>query len=1103
MVPAVFLALGTATQVAYSQTNTSGDIAGNVTDPSGAAIAGVAISAVNPAKGSTYEATTNSVGEYRISQLPAGVYTVTATLAGFEKSKELVTVSVGSVATGNIRLTVGQATSTVEVTASEVALLHEDDAQISSTYSEEQIHELPNPGNDLTFVAQTAPGSVMNTQGGYGNFSSFGLPATANTFTVNGGYYNDPFLNVNNSGATNLTLGNNDVSTVTVTSNAYNASFGGLGGAQVSETSKSGANKFHGTEAYWWNGRAMNANDFFFKQANQPRAFDNANQWAASFGGPIKRDRTFFFANYEGLRVILPTRQTVYAPDTSYQNQVMKNLAANGLTASEGQIYTNIFNLYHNAPGYSNGKVSTPDSTSGGYGTVQFNGTASNFTHEYLFNGRIDHTFSEKDHIFMHGTVDQGLQATSTNVLSPIFDAASPQPSYEGQLGEQHIFSPSVSNQFLFSTIYYRAIFTNTNLKAAAALVPFSLILASGDLGNNGTGAWPGGLDIIWPQGRNVTGYQFQDDVSWTKGKHTMSVGWSMRRDDVTDYSPSEFTTSPEAVALDSTFQQGYVDEWVENFPTRTTQPVALYTMGWYVQDQWKVLPNLTATIGLRMEHNSNPICITNCFARLSSNFLDASTSATTPYNTLITSGQHQALAGLQAIGYEPRIGFAFLPFGSDSHTTLRGGFGMFSDAFPGQIADSFLNNAPGNVPFTIVSSNFGGPITNPTLVPSAPKSAYSVAAASDAAFASGFKSGATLTTLSALNGFSAPSIVNAQQHIKYATYEEWSFTIEQQLTKHDAVSVLYAGNHSYHEPELNNSVNAFNGGGAIGFPTLSTAGPVNQNFGQSTEVSSSSSGNFNGMVLTGTHRSGNLTVTFNYQFSHALDEISNGGFNGFSGNSVSPDNPGSLKANYGNADYDTRHYFSGSYLYAIPHFAGPRLLVDNWQISGTAFHSTGLPFSVTDPNVATGDPKNPITNLTYYGGPLYAKQIAPINGATHCGGKSAISTPCAFVADFAAPTGFGQGRRNQIFGPNYTDADIALFKGFTMPHWESAKLKLGVQFFNVFNHYNFAQPASNIGTSNAGLISSGVNPPTSILGSFLGGDAAPRLGQLTAKFEF
>jgi hypothetical protein len=601
---------------------------------------------------------TSADGQYRVSQLPTGQYSVSAAAMGFETSKLTIDVSAGSVAGGNPTLAVGQANVTVEVSASEVPLLHVDDAQISTSFTQEQLQSLPNPGNDITFVAQTAPGSVMNTQSGYGNFSSSGLPGTANTYTVNGGYYNDPYLNVNNSGATNLSLGANDIANVTVTSNAYNASFGGLGGAQVTEVSRSGGNKFHGNLAYWWNGRVMNANDFFNNNAGSPRPFDNVNQWAAAAGGPIKRDKTFFFANYEGLRVVLPSRGTIYAPDASYQAQVLANLTANGLT-SEIPVYENIFKLYTSAPGYSKATVSTTDAGSGGYGTVKVNGTAGNFTHEYLFNGRIDQNFGSTDHLFGHVTVDKGVQATYTSLLNPLFNADSPQPAYEGQLGETHVFTPTISNSFLFSTTYYRAVFTDTNEAASEKLAPFSLIFADGDLGSNGASAWPGGYNLIWPQGRNVTGYQFQDDVSWTKGKHTLSFGWTMRRDDITDFSPSEYTSSPEALVTNASFQQGYVDLWFQQFPTRSTQPVALYTMGWYAQDQWKALPNLTVTYGLRMEHNSDPICRTNCFARLSTDFSASSPSTATPYNKLIAAGQTQALKSLQPIGWEPRIGFA------------------------------------------------------------------------------------------------------------------------------------------------------------------------------------------------------------------------------------------------------------------------------------------------------------------------------------------------------------------------------------------------------------------------------------------------------------
>ena len=1086
----------TSPQAASAQTETTGALSGSVVDQTGAAVPSATVIVTESATNAQQTMQTNGEGRFTVGLLKPGLYKVTASASGLQSDTVQVSVVIGLTVPLDVKVSPKGDKTVVEVVATEAPLLHTEDAQLSSEFTQEQIQNLPNPGNDITFVAQTAPGSVMNTQSGYGNFSSFGLPGTANTYTVNGGYYNDPFLNVNNSGATNLTLGANDISTVTVTSNAYNASFGGLGGAQVSEISRSGTNTFHGNAAYWWNGRVMNANDYFNNNAGNARPFDNVNQWAASIGGPIRRDKTFFFANYEGLRVVLPTRATIYAPDASYQSKVLANLTKNGLS-SEIPIYKNIFGLYDNAPGYSSAAVSTPDSSSDGYGTVTFNGTSGNFTHEYLFNGRIDHTFSERDHLFGHATIDKGVQATYTSLLNPLFDALSPQPSYEGQLGEQHIFSPTISNSFEFSTIYYRAVFTNTNEAASAQQVPFTLIFADQDLAGNGSGAFPGGLNIVWPQGRDVTGYNFQDDVSWTRGKHTVSFGWTMRRDDLTDFSPSEYTLSPEAYTTNGSFEQGYVDLWFEQFPTRTTQPVALYTMGWYLQDQWKVFPNFTVTYGLRMEHNSDPVCRTNCFARLYSDFVNLSASTSTPYNQLITSGHETALKKMQPLGYEPRVGFAYLPFGPDSKTTIRAGFGMFADAFPGQIADDFLNNAPSNVPFTIYGPAFGG--GKNALVPGAPNSAESIASASDKAFVSGFSAGVNNATLSTLNGFAPPNISNARQTIDNPTYEEWSLAVEQQVSKADSFSVMYVGNRTYHQPELNNGVNAYNSGKAPGFSELSTSAPPNPNFASVTEVSSSSVGNFNGVVAFWQHRARDLTVNLNYQYSHALDEISNGGFDGFSGNSVYPDDPFDLSKNYGNADYDTRHYVSANYLYMMPHYRGPKVLVDNWQVSGTVFHSTGLPLSIVDTATAAG--------ISNYGGPLYARQVAPLS-KTHCGGKSATvttgnGTACSFASDYASATNFGGSGRNQIFGPNYTDSDLSVMKGFTMPHWETGKLRVGAQFFNLFNHPNFGQPGNDVGTANFGKITGTVNTPTSILGSFLGGDASPRLVQLTAKFDF
>ena len=238
-------------------------------------------------------------------------------------------------------------------------LLQTDSAELSTGFEYEQLQSVPNPGGDITYVAQTAP-AVMNTGGGYGNFSVFGLPGTSNNFTMNGMETNDPFLNLNNSGPSNLLLGLNDVQEVNVVTNAYGVQYGSFGGAQVNSISRSGSNRFHGNANYWWNGRSLNANNWF--NTGNPKPFANTNQWAAAVGGPIKRDHTFFFANYEGLSFITAPVSVLFMPSPAYQQSVVGNNGAcsdassslfNAGAGGECAFYNNIFNIYNNVPNHA------------------------------------------------------------------------------------------------------------------------------------------------------------------------------------------------------------------------------------------------------------------------------------------------------------------------------------------------------------------------------------------------------------------------------------------------------------------------------------------------------------------------------------------------------------------------------------------------------------------------------------------------------------------------------------------------------------------------------------------------------------------------------
>ena len=309
-----------------AQTQTTGEITGVVIDPSGGVIANAKVALKDNSKGSTQSAETNKEGVYHFQLLNPSNYTITVSFPGFQEAATVVDVALGQVTSADIHLTIGSATQTVTVAGESEPLIQTENGNVATTFSQQQLAEVPNPGNDLTAFIQSAPGVVMNTAGGLGNFSDHGVGAASNLFTLNGMDDNDPFLNLNNSGATNLLLGANEVQESTIVSTGYSAEYGSLAGANVNYVTKSGSNDFHGNAIYYWNGSAFNANDWFLNHAGDPKNFSNANQWAGSFGGPIKKDKAFLFFNTEGLRVVVPVSTAVAFPSQAFQTATIANL---------------------------------------------------------------------------------------------------------------------------------------------------------------------------------------------------------------------------------------------------------------------------------------------------------------------------------------------------------------------------------------------------------------------------------------------------------------------------------------------------------------------------------------------------------------------------------------------------------------------------------------------------------------------------------------------------------------------------------------------------------------------------------------------------------
>src|SRR6202046_5697201 len=625
---ALLLAVAVSALQLSAQTQTTGEITGAVTDPSGAVVAKARVVLKDISKGTTATTETNRDGVYHFQLLTPSNYTVSVTSTGFEGVTRTLTVALGPVNTGDVPLPIGSASTIITVEAGNEPLLQTENGNLATTFNQQQLSAIPNPGNDLTAFVQTAPGVVMNTAGGLGNFSDHGVGAASNLFTLDGMDDNDPSLNLNNSGATNLLLGANDVQESTIVSSGYSGEYGSLAGATVSYVTKSGGNEFHGNAVYYWNGSAFNANDWFLNNGGDPKNFSNANQWAASIGGPIKKDKLFFFFNTEGLRVVIPVSTAVAFPSQAFQTATISNLENNrGFAANSPTVnfYQNIFNLYNNAKGAANAVPGAGPLSQDPLGCNGFTGLGpgvacssffqaadNNLTTEAQYAGRVDYNLTDNDRVFLRVLYDKGNQASDTDPISPLFNITSVQPQWQGQLNETHTFGSSMVNQFILSGQWYSAVFDNANRADTLAAFPTTINFGAANIPwfNIGGAAAGGAGDAFFPQGRNVTQYQIGDDFSKTLGNHTLKFGTKFLRYDVSDQDFGEFTSglvTPNSVAA---FFNGGVDPATgtssvlqQSFPTALSQPIALYTLAFYGEDDWKIKTNLTLTFALRIGH--------------------------------------------------------------------------------------------------------------------------------------------------------------------------------------------------------------------------------------------------------------------------------------------------------------------------------------------------------------------------------------------------------------------------------------------------------------------------------------------------------------------
>jgi hypothetical protein len=1057
----------------------------------------------NNGTGASLEALTNGQGSYRFSLLSPGSYLLTAKAPDFSQTQKNVQVRVGQIFAVDMQLAL--ATAVVSIDVHEVLpTVQTTNANISSNVVAKQLAAVPNPGNDLTYYALLAPGVQLSTNGGTGNFSTFGMPATSNTFTINGAVNNDTFFNVGNAGATNLMLGSNAIGEAAVVNNGYTGQYGGLAGAQVNYVSKSGTNDYHGNAIYYWNGRALNANNWFNNQLGQPKPFSNVNSWAGSIGGPFpkRKNKTFFFFDYEGTRIILPTNVQAKIPSPQFATATLNNLAATGQSQAI-PFYQNVFKLYAGAPGASFAAPIPGDTGCGSFVSLprgvpcvlQFRSNQGNFTTEDIWSFQVDHNLGANDRIFVQVQRDNGTQPTYTDPINPIFNIPSQQPSMNGQISENHRFNANIVNQFILTGQYYSARFGPPDENAVLAVFPTVIRFLPQFFSNMG------GMGYIYPQGHNVTQYQVIDDLSWTVGAHNLKFGMNFHRIDMTDLNFQMFQQGLVTEQNLSDFYNGGGPASVlqQRFPQVSEAPFAYYNLGIYAQDEWKVSSKLTLTGTLRADHNSNPVCQVNCFANLVAPFNSLVHDPNVPYNQVIRTNLRQAFSDTTLVIWQPRFGFAWTPTKS-GNTVVRGGFGLFGDTFPGQVADLMAGNTPMVNSFLIR----GGQIT-----PGVAGSLFQIAAATNQSLLTGFKNGGTVGSISAANpSFRPPNFTTMDAIYKQARYEQFNLEVQHQLPWNLIVSANFVGNHGYNLVIRNSGLNGF----FPGFTGLPATKPDTR-FLAVTQLMTGAISNYRGMVLSLRRRMAQgLQFGFYYTFSHALDEVSNAGYFPFDSDTapsiLNPQNPYNIRQyNYGNADYDARHYISANYVWddVFRHISkkrGPNLLVAGWAISGTVFFRTGQPFTVVD-SAASGA-------LVGNGflGPIFATPVQP--GYNSCSEAAANpGAPCLTINQFERstirPTRFGNQTRNQYRGPGYFNTDMAITKNFKIPRWEGAKFGVGFQFFNILNHPNFDKPVNDIaqGEGTFGQIFSVVSSTTSIFGGLVGADASVRIIQVKAQFVF
>ncbi|HYU44586.1 MAG TPA: TonB-dependent receptor [Terriglobales bacterium] len=1134
-----------------------GTILGTVTDPTGLLVAGATVKVRNIATGLERTTTTTGDGSYAIPELPIGSYTVTISQTGFQTSVTTsVEVNVATERRVDAQLKTGQVTQTVEVSGGDLPQIETTSNDLGGVLTSKGVEDLPVNGRDYTKLIFLNPGvagspdQITDSPGSFGEFSMNGARGRSNNYLLDGtdmndGYRNDPAINQGGVFAVpSAILPIGAVAEMKVLSN-FQPEYGRNAGAVVNIVTKSGTNALHGELFEYFRNNALDARNFF-NTTDQRRAPFHNNQFGGALGGPIVKDKTFFFLDYEGQRETVGTVTLACVPEPNRIAFDIGDGTPNAVTAAMLKFWPQpnigtrptqqtttpeIWDAYdRGCPNGNNAALVTPSS----------NNLSSVI-------GKIDHNFNTNNiltgrYFFGDSTQSFPLALTASGGQLPGFNTVTPTRVQLVSLSYVHTIGNNKVNELRYGWNRFAESFSAQDQNFHPSSI--GLCAASSTADCTGSGPHDSGLPIILvsttpagasffaqpgatsgdPRQRVDTNNQFIENFSWKVGKHDLKTGFEFRRTSIEQFFNKYFRGRLKFPDL-SSFLEGSPSSGLQ-YSGNSRRHTSENGYGLYLQDSFRVNSRLTLNYGLRWDYYGIVKEKNNLFANfLVSSFDPVSDTGTGTYTQVGTSGLSR-LYEPDHKDFSPRASIAWDVTGKGK-TVIRAGAGLFYDAFS---QDIFLGHlpypafyAPGPAYGNFGGSNAitGAALNVDTITPGTPVYGTSDCSSQEC------------------------DIFAVDPHIKTPYMENYNINIQQQITNKTTLQVGYVGSQGhrlFRFLDISQPTQA-----AItaadcpnGVATCATTGEI-QDFGVPRpfigdtpgafyifQEKSNGKSNYNSLQVSfKVNGWRGITSAVNYVYSKSLDNSSD--LEDFVVNAAQPQDSNNAQLEKGPSNFNIPHRLTWVFSYELPKMGGAmQPLKNGWGFDSTVSLQSGQPFTLNfnceDDFSGGGD----CFDRPDVVGPIVYQKRKPANYLD----LTAFAMPCdyngagvfGFASDCVPGTRhYGNLGRNSLVGPTYKQWDFALYKNTAIG--ERMKLQFRAEFFNLLNHPNFsspllpafiADPASNLGTCGCGFQANSAGTrevgnggyqitatgDVGIGNPFLGG-GGPRGIQLAVKFSF